>query len=501
MNINKYLLSLALLVLVGWTFFSMESYFHAVLADLTGANITYLIKDLNNDTIIKHDESVIAFYGFVVFINSSGGLEPAYRIRVSVCGVRFFWSKVLNYTYTDWSGFFIVNVHADYLMKYNGFYLSFSLDTDVAKIYGDFGIIVSTRLSKFAKIDEPGAYSLYVHANRYSYILSSGASFVKLESGLVVYYVLGGIFSRACVVHNYLVMANFFMRDVTGVNPPSVSVSMDRGNPATYFDVVGRVIYVSGDLQAHDWVDFSIIVHEYAHFLHITYSQPPPYVKENHAWDEHTDPVTAWVEGFADFFQAVVKDYYGMRHADRYVDTYGQAWIINDSLENHHVSQYNIDFSDVEEAVAAFLWDLYDDENDSGIGLAGDFISLGFKPIWEVMITYDPDPGDPEHERPWTVREFIMGLIHAYSREDEFDLYLLKLLMQDHGILWNGDEEALEEIVSANRVLISRLKLIHFGYVILPRILLVLIPIVIATRVLMRLLRRRGKHWVYEIRE
>lgn len=496
MRINFVLFLSIIIILSVWATISSYSYLQEIYSDFTGGKITYIVKQLDRD-LLYPDEGYVRFYGYVAYLDDHGLLKPICNIRVEIRGVRTFFDQLIEYRYTNKYGFFIIDVNKKALEEYKGVFLKFAFDSDAVHIVAEFDKVVSARMSLFVSEFNASAMSLYVPNNLSSSLtISRGAKFVELKSGLVVYYVLGGICKRAAPVYNYIMMAYDYIRDIMDVPPPKVKVSIDRNNLATYYDIFERVIYICGDPEHADWLDFSVIVHEYAHFLHSSFSELPPYARENHRWNEHTDPITAWVEGFADFFPSVIKDYYGMKKADRYIDAYGTFWLINESLEEFYVPIKDEDYSDVECAVAAFMWDLYDSHSDdmNSDGLV-DNISMGFRLIWNVIISYDPDPSDPEHNRPWTIHEFIEGLRILYPWVDNVSL---EALLREHGIRYGGFID-INEIVRMKKAELTKVKILHYLYNYLPRFFIIILTVMLAIKLYRKIRKRKRTYWIQDI--
>jgi hypothetical protein len=134
------------------------------------------------------------------------------------------------------------------------------------------------------------------------------------------------------------------------------------------------------DLLALDRWDADVFLHEYGHFVmyKIKGNHMPDHPNcSNHTWTGATSKGCAWVEGWADFLQAPIQG-----HSD-YRDTEDVEFSISFEPPSPWAQG-----GDVEGAVTASLWDVYDSH-----GEAWDTISLGINGpsnhgIWYILDTY-----------------------------------------------------------------------------------------------------------------
>ncbi|MBI1923615.1 hypothetical protein HYR99_05140 [Candidatus Poribacteria bacterium] len=115
----------------------------------------------------------------------------------------------------------------------------------------------------------------------------------------------------------------------------------------------------------------------------------------SHSWNSHETVETAWIEGWANFYQSPVRNYWGYPNSEKYVES---SWLVSLESDAPWPGQ---NMEDVEGAVAAILWDIFDSTSD-----AGDSISEGMGNIWYVFESYNPPN---EHNHPWTIHEFWDG--------------------------------------------------------------------------------------------
>ena len=119
-------------------------------------------------------------------------------------------------------------------------------------------------------------------------------------------------------------------------------------------------ITIADDPTDPDQWDESVIIHEWGHFTddHYSCDDSPP---DSHSHDGIYDTELAWGEGYADYYQGPVRDYYGFPDANIYLNVDGSG--NNGSyvdLEDFNLTHPNLVTVENEMAVAAALWDLYD---------------------------------------------------------------------------------------------------------------------------------------------
>ena len=161
-------------------------------------------------------------------------------------------------------------------------------------------------------------------------------------------------------------------------------------------------IFISGgqenDLSSDtDHWDDSIIIHEYAHFLekHFSQSEAPG---GSHYGIAQIDPRQAWSEGWANFFQAAVRD------TPNYMDSAGfdisPYLSLNIPLEtpcreDNEVSCYSAlktyEGHFREFAIARFLWDMYDNTPNEVLENKAphvkDCIQSEFHRLWNIFVS------------------------------------------------------------------------------------------------------------------
>jgi hypothetical protein len=136
------------------------------------------------------------------------------------------------------------------------------------------------------------------------------------------------------------------------------------------------------DLLVLDRWDTDVFLHEYAHFvMYKIYGDylPPALNCQPHWWSLASSGTCAWEEGWADFLQAPIQN------DSDYVDTEDQVLTYEFEAPSPPATG-----SDVEGAVTASLWDVF----DSGVE-SWDTINLGIngpssRGIWYIAQTYRP---------------------------------------------------------------------------------------------------------------
>lgn len=249
-----------------------------------------------------------------------------------------------------------------------------------------------------------------LYAIEASFTPSSSQSLGSINASATDTNITGGAFN----ILDQILNANDYLRTQVGncsshhsgcpdfVVAPKVSVYWEKGfNPATYLGGTSGSSYylpghqrlfilggIDGDVDSSDTDHFdnSVILHEYAHFLEdaVSKSDSPG---GSHDGAHLIDPRLAWGEGWANFFQAAVRNH------PYYIDTYGNS----DGTTNEY---FRIDLEDQvspifdepvnanegnfrEFSITRALWDVVDSANDS------ETISGGFPDIWSTLTSTD----------------------------------------------------------------------------------------------------------------
>ncbi len=236
-----------------------------------------------------------------------------------------------------------------------------------------------------------------------------------------------------------------FMRGFTlvipGLDVPPVSVFW----PDPIGDVFGTTFYLPppwagqggisvvnkdpdgpGVLPADQWNE-AVIFHEYGHHImtHFAESPTPNYNNGNcdgiaflafggHCvwWPELG--AVHWTEGWPDYLSQVLTTFLGKNNTASQVWGCDPITFACGSFETPpHLggSHPNNTFDRIEGYTAAILWDMHDAASDDhdGNGIR-DRMSEGFGTQWNLLMNFDPDPGNPSHNHITDIHEFWMGM-------------------------------------------------------------------------------------------
>jgi hypothetical protein len=174
-----------------------------------------------------------------------------------------------------------------------------------------------------------------------------------------------------------------------------------------------------GSTDPDGW-DESVILHEYGHYLmdHFADLGPPSVdychdvgeVPPNcgHSLGSHEDPETAYIEGWANYYQSATKRHWGMADAHIYEET---MWSWNLEMDWRSVE---VAADSVEGAICGILWDITDQPNDDqdsdGIG---DTIHMVHADIHDIFSFYNP-PGSTKNH-PWNIHDFWDGFTGLHT--------------------------------------------------------------------------------------
>jgi hypothetical protein len=144
-------------------------------------------------------------------------------------------------------------------------------------------------------------------------------------------------------------------------SPPTVSLVWYwyPGNPdGTGYAPATRAITVLGTEDDSDEFDDAVLLHEYSHYVLDVYSRDDSPGGPHMLGDSSLDLRLAWSEGWADFFSSVV------RGDPQHVDTGGGAVRLAFNIETPPSFGGGTRYDTNELAIAAVLWDAYDDAID-----------------------------------------------------------------------------------------------------------------------------------------
>jgi hypothetical protein len=187
----------------------------------------------------------------------------------------------------------------------------------------------------------------------------------------------------------------FLQRETDWEYPGSVQLNWPDG---CIFDGLGSCFNGQIFLDEPDGRSPDVIIHEYGHFVLSQYDVDvigacaalwPPF--RHYMW-EKLNPLCAWSEGWADFFEMAVQ---------------GDPDYMNSDLENveeaYKLGRATTDTAaSYEGVVAASLWDVFDTADEAFDQLADGFDGASGNGIWHLSTT----DGPPGNHEPWTIDQF-----------------------------------------------------------------------------------------------
>lgn len=286
--------------------------------------------------------------------------RPLPYARVEIIDSGTYQDTILGYDYTDRNGYYNVTVASN--------------ESDGPDLYSrvysrdDYSVWVGTDID----IGKSSAY--YSNTPRrdnvtYS-VLDLGSYVIGDANARMSFYIYDLISNLA---YNYL------LNSASWDNNYDLAVQWTPSSTEGTFYRYGKGIYlVSGDR----W-DSDVILHEYSHFvMHQIYTTYPSTPNCNpHYWAVSSSDGCAWSEGWANFLQSAIQN-------DRYYDDTEDQTLHND-LEGPTGGAYG---SDVEGAVAASLWDIFDNGVENWDALADGINGTSSNGIWNKV--FYPDPVD-----------------------------------------------------------------------------------------------------------
>ena len=179
-------------------------------------------------------------------------------------------------------------------------------------------------------------------------------------------------------------------------NNKAVAGSIADGHIITSnYDFNDGALYILGDANSDtDEYDNHIIIHEWGHYFESKFSRADS-IGGSHSTGDKLDIRLAFGEGWGNAWSAIATDdpiYYdslGSRQSD--------GWSMNIESESKYIPGFYSEAS-----IQRILYDLYDSNNDIE---GGDTLSLGFKPIYNVLV------GKQKNTKAFTaIFSFVKGL-------------------------------------------------------------------------------------------
>lgn len=187
-----------------------------------------------------------------------------------------------------------------------------------------------------------------------------------------------------------------FLSGLPGKTPPDLTAFWEMNScDGTFFEGTNNSnsIHLLGGCPSDnpadtDEYDDDIILHEFGHFAAFNFSKDDSPGGTHFLNDNTEDIRLAWSEGWAHFFSSAI------RGNPTQVDTVGSIASFFE-IEGPSFPSFN-NYTTNEVAVAAVLWDIFDNTNE-----AFDALSLGISPTWDVFYGYLPIAASVSIEDFW----------------------------------------------------------------------------------------------------
>lgn len=199
--------------------------------------------------------------------------------------------------------------------------------------------------------------------------------------------------SKATVAGGAFNIYSTLMRGIEKVKEAETTIPLsisywEPGSQGTFYDDQEDRIYILGISTDPDQYDDAVILHEYGHFLESHFARIDSTGGDHSIADNTQDIRLSWSEGWGNFFAGVA------RESSLYVDTNGSgSSIVSYDMEDLSspglptLSNFAI-YTTNEIAVAAVLWDFYDDLSKAEVF---DTLNLTFTEIWNVFRDFTSD--------------------------------------------------------------------------------------------------------------
>jgi hypothetical protein len=234
---------------------------------------------------------------------------------------------------------------------------------------------------------------------------------------------------------------NYYSEVIGGEVPPDeddasgryLKVAWPLISGSSHYSPSAFTIYVQGSTNPKDedeW-DESVVLHEYGHYIMYMFG---PSITANychdvgevdpnctHQWDSHEDINTAYLEGWADYYQSAVRSEFGFSEANWYIDVNP---LFDSSLRLDLELGCNVtsgDWIDAECSNAGILWDIHDNTSTEHFysTFIHDPLSMGGEEIFNLF-SDNPASG---HGTPDDMNDFYINFDTMYS-------YLIESLIQ-----------------------------------------------------------------------
>lgn len=158
-------------------------------------------------------------------------------------------------------------------------------------------------------------------------------------------------------------------------NDTTPDVTLGQIGTSHYDPATGAIYLLGDDDNDTDEYDASVIAHEWGHYLEDKFSRTDN-IGGPHFVDDHLDMRVAFGEGFGNAFAQMVLNDPVYRDSNSAAQALGFSF----NVENE-IATYPGWYS--ETSIEKILYDLYDSSNDAA---DSDTLSMGFAPIWDVLV-------------------------------------------------------------------------------------------------------------------
>lgn len=235
----------------------------------------------------------------------------------------------------------------------------------------------------------------------------------------------------------------------TSETPPSNDIVFQYPGDSTGASFYNGRIHICGPAcnDPDPW-DETVHLHEYGHYIQDVFAdQGPPNVQYcntpgetspcGHTMTSIEDPSTAYIEGWANYFQSWAKYYWGMPRPEDYIET-TWSYDLEDDWRNPSSNAISIEGS-----IAGIMLDILDtaqdDQNNDGVG---DILNLGPADVWDTFSFYNPPGSTKAH--PWNMDDYYTGFQGRNSYDDE-----VRRIYYEHGIDKNNAPNAVTHVSPA----------------------------------------------------
>ena len=192
-----------------------------------------------------------------------------------------------------------------------------------------------------------------------------------------------------------------------------MSGSVSQGQIGTSYYSEGELYILGHENNDTDEYDGHIVIHEWAHYFEDKLSRSDS-IGGSHSGGQRLDMRVAFGEGFGNAFSGIVTDDPFYRDTSGFRQSSGFNFSV-DSNFTVNPGWYN------ESSVESILYDLYDSGDETGL----DTVSMGFAPLYEVLV------GAQKNTPAFTS---IFSFIEALRNENPDEVEAIDVLVSDQQI-------------------------------------------------------------------